>query len=503
MTEDLSRWIATHAAAAPDKPAIRFEGAVIRYADLGDRIETAAAVLARRHGVVHGDRVAYLGLNAPEMLVLLFACARLGALFLPLNWRLAPPEHRFILGDARPKVLVADAAHHDRAQALALAGDGVTGALIGPDDLRGDASAVDPLGGPEDPVLLVYSSGTTGRPKGAVLTQQAVLHNALNSVHMHDLTSADHVLTVLPMFHVGGLNIQTTPALYVGATVTVHRGFDPKATLDAIAADRPSLLVLVPATIAALRDHPEWTGTDLSSLRVLTTGSSIVPVSLIRVFHDRGVPVIQVYGLTESGPVAAYQRIADAPGNVGSTTGSTGRAGLHTRVRIVDDQGRDRAIGEPGELWLRGANLAREYWGDPAATAAAFRDRWFRTGDIGYRDAAGDITIKDRKHDVVISGGENIYPAELEAVLDRIDGIAEAAVIGRPDARWGAVPIAVVARVPGSSLTAGEIIAAFDGQLARFKHPKAVIFVDALPRNAMGKVQKHDLRNRFTGIEVA
>ena len=340
---------------------------------------------------------------------------------------------------------------------------------------------------------MVYTSGTTGQPKGAVLTQEAVLFNALNSVHMHDLDISDHILTVLPMFHVGGLNIQTTPALYVGATVTLQRRFEPAMVLSASRDLRPTRLVLVPATIMALAEHPDFKTTDLGSIRSLTTGSTIVQKSVIDIFHDRNVPVIQNYGLTETGPVALYLRIDDAFSHVGST----GRGALHTRFRIVDDEDRDVPAGQSGELLLQGPNVLSEYWGDPAATLEALQDGWFRTGDIGYCDTDGYVYINDRKKDVVISGSENIYPAELEYVLDQIEGLAEAAVVGMPDSKWGEVPVAVIVLEAGHDIDNATLLSCFNGVLARFKHPKAVVRVDALPRNVMGKVLKHELRGQL------
>ena len=496
MTDDLSRWIDTHSVFTPNKPAIRWQGIEITYAQLAARIGIAAATLTARAGIGSGDRVAYLGLNTPEMLVLFFACARIGAMLLPLNWRLAAPEQACIMQDAAPGALISDAVHGERAALLASSATECQ--LIDLHDLASDTAAAIPqsTGTPEHPVLLVYTSGTTGRPKGAILSQNAILHNALNSMHMHDLCSTDHILTVLPMFHVGGLNIHTTPALYAGATVTLHGSFEPGATLAAIEVDRPSLLVLVPATIAAVLSHPEWANTDLSCLRALTTGSSIVPRPLIDAVHARGVPVIQVYGLTESGPVAAYQRISDAF----ETAGSAGRGALHTRIRIIGDQDREQPVGTAGELWLQGPNLFSAYWRDPASTAAAFCDGWFRTGDIGIRDDAGDIFIKDRMKDVIISGGENIYPAEIERLLDELDGITESAVIGRDDDRWGEVPVAIIVPAPGSTLSKNAIGHTFRDRLARFKHPKDILFVDSLPRNVMGKVQKDVLRQRFRNV---
>jgi fatty-acyl-CoA synthase len=310
---------------------------------------------------------------------------------------------------------------------------------------------------------------------------------------MHDMTVRDHILTVLPLFHVGGLNIQTTPALKVGATVTLHDRFDPGAFLAAVRADQPTLTVLVPATISAVLAHPRWPETDLSSLRAVTTGSMAVPIALIEAFHARGVPVIQIYGSTETAPVAVYQRIPEAFDSVGCM----GRVGLHTEVRVVDAGGADVGPSVAGEVLVRGEHVAAGYWNDPASTAKAFADGWFRSGDIAEYDAEGRFWFKDRIKNVIVSGGENVYPAEVERVLHEMPGIRECQVIGRPDARWGMVPVAAV--VADAGLSREAVLAHFDGRLARFKHPRDVVFLDELPRNAMGKVRLDELARIVEG----
>ena len=497
---DVSAWVRHRADWSPARVAVHFEGADVTYAELHERVSRLAAALAGGLAIGPGDRIAYLGYNSPLVLELLFACARLGAILVPLNWRLTAAEHRGVLADAQPSALVAEAEFLGHAEALRAdvprlvacepaAARGGWRALDGPGDAptpgAGDLAA---------PLLLVYTSGTTGRPKGAVLTQGALLWNALNSIAAHDLTSADHVLTVLPMFHVGGLNIHTTPALLAGATITLARRFDPGETLDLIAARRPTLLLTVPAVAQALSRHERFAATDFSSLRAMCTGSSIVPEAVMRPWMERGVPVTQVYGMTESGPVAIALSIADAARKVGSC----GKPVAHSQARVVDAAGRDVAPGERGEIWLRGPNLMSGYWRNPDATADAFADGWLRTGDVGHRDADGFYYIDDRVKDVVISGGENIYPAELEAVLADCPDIAEAAVIGRPDPTWGEIPIACIVPHPGAALTRADVLALFPNRLARYKHPRDVIFLNALPRNAMGKIQKHDLRHHLS-----
>ena len=503
MASDLSRWISHRADWSPERTAIRFEGTDVTYAALDTRVRRLAALLAADYGIGAGDRIAHLGLNSPLVLELLFACARLEAILVPLNWRLAPPEHREILLDCTPKALFVEPefrAHVDgiRKDLGALAIVNCGGAPSEPPAFEERAAAlagVEPPGAGElsSPLLLVYTSGTTGRPKGVLLTQNALFWNAVNSIAAHDLTSADHVLTVLPMFHVGGLNIHTTPALHAGARVTLHRRFDAARALAAIAEDRPTMLLAVPQVSLAMIGHPTWASTDLSSLRLVATGSSIVPESAIRPWLERGVPVTQVYGLTESAPVAVCLRREDAARKIGSY----GKPAIHCEARIVDDEGRDVETNRAGEIWLRGPSLFREYWNDPAATAAAFSGGWFRTGDVGHRDEEGFFYVDDRKKDVIISGGENVYPAELEGVLAAAPTILEAAVVGRTDPRWGEVPVACVVPRPGSGLTEDGVMALFAGRLARFKHPRAVVFLESLPRNVMGKVLKHDLRARI------
>ncbi len=417
--------------------------------------------------MARGDRVAYLGYNEPRMLVLLFALARAGAILVPLNWRLTAAEHRVILEDCKPRYLVAEKEFAAHAATLGL-------------PLQAPAAAAPGVldGGDADDVLIVYTSGTTGRPKGAVLTQSALLWNALNGIHAHDLGQADHVLTALPMFHVGGLNNQTLPALLAGATVTLHRRFDPGLWLADVAARRPSLSLLVPAAIQAVINHAAWAATDLSSLKMLNAGSMVVPDSQIRAFHARGVPVGQIYGCTETAPIATVLLKEDAARKLGSA----GKAAPHCEVRLVE-----------GEVQVRGPNVMRGYWNDPKATEAAFAPGgWFRTGDLGRLDEDGFLWIMGRSKDVIISGGENVYPAELENVLADCPAIAEAAVVGVADPRWGEAACACIVR--RDALDEAAVLALFRDRLAKFKHPRRVVFLEALPRNAMGKVQKFELK---------
>lgn len=495
----LSTWISGWARRLPSKLAIRCDGEVISYAELAKRVDCLAAGLHTALGVGRGDRVAFLGLNSPRMLELLFACSHLGAMLVPLSWRLTGSELSVIVQDAQPRVIAVEEAF---LSAVASLGSVQGPSLVGCDSeseaggpslrqlARRTPSEPAPRKGASDlPLLICYTSGTTGKPKGAVLTQGALFWNAVNSTHMHDLTSADRVLTVTPMFHVGGLNIQTLPALHAGATVTLHRKLDPGAFFDTVENEKITLTQLVPTQLNSLMTDPRWATADLSSLRLVVTGSTLVPESLDAAFGARGLNLIQVYGSTETGPIAVYGERDQAL----RVPKAAGRPAIHCDVRIVDDEDKDVEPGALGEIWIRGPNVMAGYCNRPEETAAALKDGWFHSGDIGHADADGNIFIDGRKTDMIISGGENIYSAELENVLAGCPAIREAAIVGRKDAKWGEVPVAVVVRAEGRSIEAGDVLALFEARLARFKHPRDVVFVDALPRNTIGKIQKHEI----------
>jgi fatty-acyl-CoA synthase len=462
---NLSRILQHWAGHCPSRVALRFEGVDLTYRELWARVERAARAL----DIARGERIAWLGYNHPDMLVLLFAAARRGALLVPLNWRLTAAEHRTVLRDCQPRWLFSDAELAPAARAL--------GVPLGRFDTRGGGEST---GADDHELLIVYTSGTTGAPKGAVLTQAALLWNGYNSIHAHDLRQADHVLSTLPLFHVGGLNNQTVPALLAGATVTLHKRFEAGAWLAELQAGRPTLSLLVPAAMQAVTAHPAWIGTDLSSLRLLNTGSMVVPESLIRAFHARGVPVGQIYGSTETAPIAIVLLREDAM----RKAGSAGKPALHCEVKLAG-----------AEICVRGPNVMRRYWNDAAATAQVLdAEGWFHTGDLARVDDDGYYWIVGRSKDVIISGGENIYPAELENVMADCPAIAESAVLGVADARWGEAACAVVVRRPGAGIDEAGVLALFDQRLARYKHPRRVVFTDALPKNALGKVQKHELK---------
>jgi fatty-acyl-CoA synthase len=495
----VGRWVHRVAENEGAKPALRFNGETIGYAQLARRIDELAGAYAAA-GVGRGDIVAWLGWNSPAMLASLFACARLGAIFMPLNWRLAPPEHRSMLAATEPALLVADdpfAQACEEGRVVPAATRCVAAGAHCPPQwtawgefLAHAAPAPEAAVDEHAPLLLGFTSGSTGKPKGVLLPQRAIRANADASVDMHGLTAQDRVLTTLPLFHVGGLNIQTTPALRAGCTVTLHPKFDPDAAFDAIEKGRTTLTVLVPAQLEAMIAHPRWPGADLTSLRSISTGSTIVPLRLIDAVHARGVPLIQVWGATETGPIVCCQHAGEAL----AKAGSAGRAAVGAELRILGPDGQAVERGASGEILVRAPQLMSGYWRDPLATAQALADGWFHSGDSGHFDADGCLWVDGRLKDMIISGGENVSPAEVEAVLLECPDVAEVAVVGKPDPRWGEAVVAVVAPRLGARLDADQLLARYQGRLARFKHPRELIVVDALPRTPLGKVRKEDVR---------
>lgn len=484
MTIDL--WPARAAARAPESPAILFQGETWSYADFARRIDDLAETLEAT-GLRRGDRVAWFGLNHPKVFTLLFACARIGAILVPLNWRLAAAELTRITEDCGPRLILHDDEFAHRAAALAGPGRVVAhhGRAIPP--LKHDPEPSPPDEGSEAPLLIVYTSGATGRPKGAVLPVRAVEANAAMSVAAHRLNPESRALVVLPLFHVGGLNILPTPAFSIGAAVEIHERFEPAAALAAISGGVTHAIV-VPTVMQAIMAEPGWATADLCRLRALSIGSTDVPREIIEAVHARGIPMPQVYGATETGPFAIYQTVEDAMDH----PGSIGRAGALCEIRLAREDGSEAAPGETGEILVKGPNILSRYWRNEEETSKTIVGGWFHTGDVAVRDEAGLFWFADRIKHVVISGGENIYPAELERVLRPHPKVREVAVVGRPDPKWGEVPVAVIAaRAP---MTEAEALSAFNGVLARYKHPRAVVFVEALPRNAMGKVVAAEVR---------
>lgn len=495
--------IAHHADRFPDRVAVGFGDELVTYGELLERSAATAGAL-RSLGVGRGDVVAHLLYNSADFLDLMIACARLGAIFMPLNWRLAGPELEYIVNHAGARVLVSE-------RELEPLIEPVCGALccerfvrLGPEG----GAAWQPLGGlraaatpdhsiadvgRDDVLRLMYTSGTTARPKGVMITHGNL--DAKNAAHAVELGfGADDIgLACGPLYHVGALDLTTTTLLHVGATTHVLRKFDAADVLSAIQRLRISTVWLAPAMVNLILASPGLAARDLSSMRVIIDGGEKMPLPLIERILNAfpNAWFADAYGLTET---VSGDTFLDK-GLSRHKLGSVGKPVIHLELRVVDDANEDVPAGSPGEIVLRGPKVCKGYWKDEEATARAFRGGWFHTGDVGILDDEGFLTIADRIKDMVISGGENIATPEVERVLYEHPAVLEAAVVASPDPRWGEVPAAYVALRPGAEATPEEIIAFCAARLAKFKAPKIVRFVDTLPRNPSGKVLKRELRD--------
>jgi fatty-acyl-CoA synthase len=504
--------LAHHAGRTPDKVFTVFENEAITYGEMAHRVAALAGGLAGR-GVGPGDVVAILSYNCPEFLEALFAANHLGAIAMPINWRLAAPEVRYILGHSGARALVCDEA------LLALADDAADGLGDGSDvggPLRVSIAPVDRPGwvsmaelrrtteemgaAPaavvavgDDVHRLMYTSGTTGRPKGVMLTHANLAWKNLAHIVEFGFTSGDLGLACGPLYHVGALDLTTTSLIAAGATTIVHRVFDAAAVVDEVERSRVTAVWLAPAMVNAIMALPDIEKRDLSSIRVVINGGEKMPIPLIeriqRVFPSAWFA--DAYGMTET---VSGDTFLDRDSII-TKLGSVGRPCLYLELDLWDEDGRPVPAGEQGEIVMRGPKVFKGYWRDEEATAAAFTGGWFHSGDIGVRDQDGYLFIVDRLKDMIVSGGENIASSEIERVLYEHDSVLEAAVVGRPDARWGEVPVAFVALRPGTDATPDALMAHCQAQLARFKVPKEVTFVEALPRNPSGKVLKRELRS--------
>ena len=476
LSESLADVPARQARSRPGASALHFEGGDLSYGELARDCERLAGQLWHRWGVREGDRLAWLGANHPGQLMLLFALARIGAILLPLNFRLTPAELDALLADCGARHLVYGPGWADVAQGL---GSATQLVLHSASELLSEPAAqpAPELGRPSSPVLLVYTSGTTSQAKAAVHTQANLLANMAIASKVQEMTSRDVVATMLPLFHVGGLCIQTLPALHVGASVILHSRFAAGAALDCFQRQRPALTLQVPATMKALLEHPQWGATDLSSLRAVWAGSSLLPKPLVEAFHARGVPVCNVYGATETGPFSIALPAAHARSHVGSC----GWPAPGVEVRL---EGQAQGV---GELLIRGPNVIGRYWPQlPACDGQG----WFHSGDLAIQAPDGSFTIVGRAKDLIISGGENIHPAEVESALSEHPSVAECAVFGVPDPEWGEAVAAAIVVAPGCTLSEPELRAHLAGRIARFKHPRRWLWLSSLPKTALGKVQR-------------
>ncbi|MBW1720970.1 MAG: long-chain fatty acid--CoA ligase [Deltaproteobacteria bacterium] len=510
----VQRWSELH----PEKTAIIFKGETISYRELHKRADRTSCWF-QSLGIEKGDRVAAMVINCPEFLEIFLACARLGAIFIPVNFRLAKPELDFTLKNSRPRLFLFCERYIDSVEALGLGKNlplMLQAVLREPEfasnrtnnflDYHQGCAAFDgkspfltkSLGpaDPEEPHVIMYTSGTTGQPKGAVLSHRKTFFNCLNADIFFKLHFDDIMLVVLPLFHSGGLFIQSAPILYKGGTLVIHSKFDPKLTFQDISRYRVTKFLGVPTVYRALlRVPPEERG-DLSSLKVCAIGGEKTTVELLRKCSQAGFPLRQIMGQTETSILlwASEEDSLKKPGTVG-------RPVFHADVEIVDRDGRRVRPGEIGEIVVRGSIMMKEYWQDPVKTEETIKNGWLHTGDLARMDEDGYFYLVDRAKDMYISGGENVYPAEVEKVLRQHPGVEDVAVAGVPDPVWGETGVAFVIPRKGNVLDPAELLDLCDGKLAKYKWPKKVVFCEDFPRTSLGKVRKRILVETHKGKE--
>ncbi len=501
-------WIKRHAERNPDKLAIvdAHTGRQFTYAQFNERANRFASFLKNELGVKQGERVSILAGNSSAYFEILFACSKMGAILNTINWRLAPPELEYILNDCNPHVLIYEADFSEAVEVLrpkincehyiCMSDTAPEGEWTYEQALAAGAS-----GGVEMPVLkytdtwaILYTSGTTGRPKGAQVTYGNFFYNAVGMGQAIDLSSQDINLNVLPTFHAGGLGLYAGPIFHTGGTLVVMRNFDPKDCLELLVEWRVSVLLLVPSIYLMLAQFPDFKKYDLSQVRSWASGGSTLPPAVVHQYADMGIIIQQGFGMTETGPTVFLVDLENAV----RKAGSVGKPVLHTEVCIMDQDGVMLGPDEVGELCIRGGNVTTGYWNRPKATAEALVDGWLHSGDAAKYDREGYYYIVDRWKDMFISGGENVYPAEIENVIYEHPAVAEVAVIGVPHPKWQEVGKAIIAVKEGQELSEAEVIEFCQGKLAKYKIPKSAAFVDALPRTAAGKVLKRELRQQFT-----
>ena len=500
---NLAATMLRRAALNPERRALVFEDRETSFGEFGERVRRQASLLGKE-GVCVGDRVGYLGFNHPTLLETMFAAQALGAIFVPLNFRLTAEELTFIINDAGIHTLVVDDALQSVLQPARSAlccrhFFSSEGEAAGWRHLDTERAASEPVVSAvsvdqHDVAIIMYTSGTTGLPKGAMLTHGNIMWNNFNASLAFGSSRDDVILTAAPLFHIGGLNVMTLGSFHAGSTLVLLRNFEPGQVLSDMQRYGVTHMFGAPAMFLFMSQQPQFADTDLSSIKNLICGAAPVPVSLIELYGARSIDFCQGYGLTETAPFSAFL----TPEWAVEKLGSAGQPPLYSDTRIVDDHNRELAPGERGEICLRGPNIMKGYWNRPQATAEAIdSEGWFHSGDVGYIDEDGFLFICDRLKDMVISGGENVYPAEVEGALYKHEAIVEVAVVGLPDEKWGEAVTAVVALQEGAELTLEELREFAEPLLARYKLPLRLHIVDVLPRNPAGKVLKFVLKEEL------
>lgn len=501
-------WLDKRASLDPDKVALieQKTGRKITYKEWNEQATKLARWWQESFGIKKGDRVAILSQNSVSYLDVWAACAKTGAILQNMNWRLAVRELELLIKDAAPKMLLYGSSFLEQTKTLQAALPEVAHWVAITEKTRDEdhvfssresapAALLEvPNLSPDDPWVLCYTGGTTGLPKGAMLTHQNVLANAINTTMSWGLDQNDVAILNAPLFHTGGLNVFTSPLVYAGGTSIVCEGFDVEEVFDLVEHGGVTVFFGVPTMFVMMQEHDKWEGADFSRLKFVISGGAPCPLPVFEKFWAKDVEFKTGYGLTEAGPNTfwlAKQFVQQKPGAVGVPL-------MHVEVKLIDDEGQEVSQGEVGELLIRGPHVTKGYWNNPDATAKAIKEGWLHTGDLARQDEDGFYSIAGRSKDMIISGGENIYPAEIESVLHGHEAIAEATVIGLPHDKWGEIPVAVVRLAASATLTEETLTGYCKERLARYKVPKKIIFVDDIPKTGAGKIDKKVLVARWS-----
>ncbi len=500
---NVGHWIKKWSMLQPHKEALFFEDHPITYQRFNERIHQLCHLL-NQLGVKKGDRVAVLLHNCPQYLEIFFALSLMGAILVPLNWRLAEPEIEFILKDSGARFLIFEPEFEPMITSLRshlsfsngnylVVGDPSPDWAIPYEKAIAPQSSHEPRfdysAGGEDPHIIMYTSGTTGIPKGAVLSHRKTFFNVLNADMVYQLTSKDIMIVSRPMFHSGGLLVESAPVLYKGGTLILKRRFRPREILEAIERYRVTIVELPATVYQFILQECDLSEYDLRSVRCYFTGGERIPIALLQEYLKKGILISQIFGQTEASTITFLptEKAVEKMGSVGLPV-------FHGEVRIINKEGKEVAPGEVGEIILRGPTLMSGYWNRPDLTSESIKNGWLYTGDLAKKDEEGYIYIVDREKDMYISGGENVYPAEIEKVFFTHPKIFDVAIIGVPDEKWGEVGKAYIVLKPGEEMTEEEALQFLRGKVGKYKIPKYVEFVESLPKTASGKIQKYILK---------
>lgn len=492
--ENISFWVHKRAFISPDRIAMSGKIRSYTYVELSGKINEMAILLKYKYHLEKGDRIAILANNREEYIIAYFSIAQLGLVAVPLNIRLTAKELEFQVRDSGVKAIIYETETAGLYKELS-AFYRFESALSFDDSMNVDVNfypyTENQVDCSLDPYIICYTSGTTGRPKGAVLTQENMFWNAINNQTAIDITSKDKTIVLLPLFHIGGIGLFAFPTIFAGGEIVVPGKFNPDQAIKSIEENQVTLVMGVPAIHDAIRKSALFETANFDSVRWFYSGGAPCPEELIHTFLDRGLPFGQGFGMTETSPTIFMLSKEDYK----RKAGSIGKPALYCEISIVDDEGHPVAQGEIGELLIKGPHVMKEYWGLPDVTENTIRNGWLHSGDLIRQDEEGFVYMAGRKKDMIISGGENVYPLEVEQVMNKLKGVNESAVIGVEDKKWGEVPIAFVSLDADTTIKKDDLLTHCKQQLGKYKVPKQIIILKELPKNAAGKIDKKALNS--------